>query len=457
MELSTESLAEYAITLSMSDIPDEIVERSKRLVIDTIGVAVGTYSTEPIKKLRRQYAGLSGTDENATVFGADHPMEMSHAAFINASMVRYMDFNDTYIGGLGGCHPSDHIGSLISVAESVGASGAELIEAITIAYEIQCNGIDTMEMWGRGFDYVVWGGYAQAAAAGKLMGLSKTQLRNAIGITATSNNGIMAARMGEVSMWKGIAQPYAQHNAIQACTMAREGITGPIDAFEVPSGGVFEVLSDGPIEYDEFGEKNEKIGQTAIKSYTCGYGAHPAVYGILTLQEEQTVTNEDIKSITVRSVPSLAKVYATPERWDPEQSRESADHSIPYCIAVALVEGEVTPDQFTEKCLRDTRIHELMDIITVNPDEDLQTEFHDNPGHMPTHITIESENDVFEIYESTAPGHPEDPLSDTELEQKFKRLTDPFLSGNQQQSVFDWCYDLDNKPRVDVVQEYLSI
>jgi 2-methylcitrate dehydratase len=153
----------------------------------------------------------------------------------------------------------------------------------------------------------------------------------------------------------------------------------------------------------------------------------------------------------------LAEVYATPERWNPNQSRESADHSIPYCIAVALTEGEVTPKQFTEEYLRDKRIHELMDIITVNPDEDFQKEFHDNPGHIPTRIVIEGEEQTFEIYESTAPGHPEDPLSDEELEEKFKSLTDPFLSNKQQHSIFDYCYNIDEKSDVKTLQEKLII
>jgi 2-methylcitrate dehydratase len=459
MELSTESLAEYALEVSFDELPSEVVDRTKRLFIDSIGVAVGTYAEPPIKALRREYSGLTGREDGATILGTRDATETSLAGLINASMVRYLDFNDAYIGGLAGCHPSDHIGSLVSVAEAEGATGRELIEAIVVAYEIQCRGIDTMKVWEQGFDYVVWGGQAHAAAAGKLMGLTKEELRNAIGIVATSNNGILAARMGDVSMWKGLAQPYAQHNAIQACTMARRGITGPTDVFEVPDGGVFDAIADGRFELDAMGGRDAdyKILETAIKAYPCGYGTHPAVSGMLGLRQEHGLRPEQVKSINVRVIPSYAKVYATPERWDPQQSRESADHSIPYCIAVALTDGEMTRRQFSTERLRDSEVHALMDKIDAEPDEKLQEAFTEDPRRVHTPIEVVTAEDTYTIRPSTAPGHPDEPLSADQLEGKFEQMTESFLSDDERQEALDYCYSLDELDRVGVIVDSLAI
>jgi len=185
----------------------------------------------PSKHLRRAFGSIDASD-GATVFGSGATTRTEYAGLINATMVRYLDYNDTYISEGRACHPSDHIPALISVAEAEDRTGEELIEAIVLAYEIEGMGLDTGVTWEHDYDYVTWGAYSSVAAAGKLMGLSRTQLKQALGIAGSSNVALSISRKDEVSMWKGAAHAYVVHNAIQACQMARVGMTGPRRVFE---------------------------------------------------------------------------------------------------------------------------------------------------------------------------------------------------------------------------------
>mgnify|MGYP000238010805 CR=1 FL=1 len=426
MESTSRRLAAYVAALSFEDLDDGVVERTAEVVLDTVGCAIGGFTSPPAKALREEYAAHSGGDP-ARIAGTDRAVPVEYAALINATMARYLDYNDCYMGPDGACHPSDHVLALVSVAEAEGATGAELVEAIVTAYEVQCLGMDQAPVRAQGFDYVAWGGYSSAAAVGKLMGLDADELVNAIGIAGTANAPLYVGRRDSVSMWKGVAHPYVTHNAIQACQMARAGVTGPAEVFD-GTFGFREVVSPNELTFgDPPAGDGYRIMETSLKYYACGYYIHSSVAAVLELLDAYAFDPTDVESIRVNTFDHAATVLATPDKWSTTQNRETADHSIPYTVAAALVDGEVTPRQYASDRLRDPSIHGVMKSVTVDADPELTAHRESNPKHIPARVTIEVDGAEYTARVDAPLGHAERPMSDEQLDAKFRSLCDGLL------------------------------
>lgn len=438
MSTVSQDLASFVANITISDIEDEAREKTGELLLDTIGCSVAAFTSPPVKALRATYAD-STSGKLATVVGTDDHASVADAALINGAMARYLDFNDCYMGVTAACHPSDHIMALLSVAEAEGRSGAELVEAIVTAYEIEARGIDECPVRTNGFDYVTWGVYSSVAAAGKLMQLSQEELVNAFGIAGASNNPLYISRRGAVSMWKGVAHAYATHNAIRACQMARNGMTGPENIFEGPFG-FFEAVSDGEIAFpDQPNFENLRIMGASIKSFACGYYIHSPVTGVLQLMEAHEIEPEAIDSIQIEIFEHAADMLATPDKWATDLNRETADHSIPSTVAVAVLEGNVTPEQYSERFLRNSSVHELMDRIDVDGSPELTDHRSQKPRHIPSITTVTVDGKEYETRVDCPLGHPENPMSDEQIEQKMAKNCRGYLSGAQIQEVTGAC------------------
>ena len=438
MSTVSQDLASFVANITISDIDEDIREKTGELLLDTIGCSIAAFTSPPVKALRRTYTG-STDGELATVVGTDSRASVADAVLINAAMARYLDYNDCYMGVTGACHPSDHIMALLSVAEAEGASGTELVEAIVTAYEIEARGIDECPVRTNGFDYVTWGIYSSVAAAGKLMHLSQEKLVNAFGIAGASNNPLYISRRGEVSMWKGVAHAYATHNAIQACQMARNGMTGPEAIFEGPFG-FFEAISDGEITFpDQSDFEDLRIMGTSIKPFACGYYIHSPVTGVLQSIDEHEIDPNAIDSIRIEIFEHAADMLATPDKWATDLNRETADHSIPYTVAVAVLEGEVTPDQYSKRHLQSTSVHELMDQIEVEGTPELSDHRSQYPRHIPSITTITVDGEKYETRVNCPLGHPENPMSDEQIERKMIKNCRSYLSDTQIREAIDAC------------------
>lgn len=454
-------IAEYAHEITFRDLSEDVIAQTQKLVLDSLGCGISAFSSPPSKRLRSIYDSRQPVDSGATLLGTRNRVPVEYAGLLNASMVRYLDFNDCYSTGSSACHPSDHIPALISVAEAECASGKELIEAIVLAYEIQCRGVDTGAAWNNGFDYVTWGGYSSAIAVGKLMGLSIDEITNAIGIVGASSVGLINARLGEVSNWKGIAQPYATHNAIQACQMARGGVTGPEQIFEGDGGFIDAVSRGDPIEFDTLGGRNDsfRILETSFKKFACAYFNHPSITAVLDIVEDRGLSVDDIQSIAVETFDHAIQANASgPEKWASDLNRETADHSLPYTVSVAIMHGEVTPTQYSESHLTDEKLHQLMQKISAVSTEELNSYRRENTRHVPANVTVETTNDeTFENRVNYPVGHPERPMSKAELKDKFLALIDGYLSDNQAAEVLKSCENLPRLATVDDLVENLVI
>jgi 2-methylcitrate dehydratase len=453
--LSSE-LAAYVERISFEDFDDEVLDITSDLLFDTIGCSIGAFTSPPAKALRAEYAGHRGNTA-ATIVGTETDVPVEYAGLINGTMARYLDYNDCYMATGGACHPSDHIMPLLSVAQDEGATGAELVEAIVVAYEIECLGLDQAPVRANGFDYAAWGPYSSVAAVGTLLGLSTDEFVDAFGIVGASNVPLYVTRRGDVSMWKGVAHPYVTHNAIQACQMARSGITGPRLVFE-GDWGFQAVVSDSDLDFSGSPTGDEyRILETGIKFFATGYYIHSPLTGALELVAEHDIDPDDIDAIHVDIFERAYGALATPEKWGRDQTRETADHSIPYSVAVGIVDGEVTPRQFEPDRLRGSDVHAVMEKLTVDEDPELTAYRRDHPRHMPSRTTITVNGTEYESRVDAPLGHPDRPGTDEQLDAKFAALCRGLLSDDQQQEVADYSRSVAELDTVDPIVQALVI
>jgi 2-methylcitrate dehydratase len=456
MSTVSQDLATFASEITADELGEETWSAVEALLVDTIGCSVAAYASPPVTALRRAFGGSDGR-RSATVVGTDRSAAVADAALVNASMSRYLDYNDCYMCAGGACHPSDHVMALLSVAEAEGATGAQLVESIVAAYEVEARGLEACPVRGQGFDYVAWGVYSSAAAVGTLMDLTHDQLVDAIGIAGASNAPLYVSRRGDVSMWKGVAHPYATHNAIQACEMARHGLSGPTAVFEGPFG-FFDVVTKAEMSFDAPPDHGDlRVLGTAIKPYATGYYIQSAVAGTLELLDAHDVAPGAIDGIEVRSFDHAVSVLAGPEKRARGLTRETADHSIPYTVAVAALDGEVTAAQYAPERLDADDVHDMIARVTVEADSALSEHRETHPRHIPAVTTIRAGGETYRTRVDCPPGHPENPMSRERLEAKFAENCRGFLSDDQVQRVVDLCGDVERLERVDPLLEALVV
>jgi 2-methylcitrate dehydratase len=414
-----ERLAAYAANLRYEDIDEATIESVKVHLIDSIGCGLAAFNDEPVR-ICRDVALANGGGSEATVIGTTRQTSPDLAAFANGAAFRYLDLNDAYVGRITG-HPSDDIAACLAVAEAEHASAAELITAIVLAYEINCRLIDAFDvsMSARGWDVPMLSLPAVALAAGKLMKLSTDKLSQAVSLALNDHISMGQTRAQGLSGWKGIADAEASRNAIFGATLARAGLTGPAPIFEGRWG--FFNLVTGPAEVDtsRFGGSGLPflIHQCGLKSYAAHITAQTTVPAAVALAKD--IGNLDrivaIEIGTTRRGKQIAGGDA--DKWAPE-TKETADHSLPYIAARAMLDGDIGNDSYTPDKLHDPRVLALMRKIAVNEDPDFATLTVNVP---PTRLTATLDNGqkVVRLVDSM-PGFPGRPVSRPDVERKFR-------------------------------------
>lgn len=432
-------LANYAQGLLYSDLPETVVHEVKRRILDTLGCAVGAWDSEPVKIVKEMGRSIS-CKGGATILGSSEKTSPDVAAFVNGTMVRYLDFNDTYLS-LEPAHPSDNIPTGLALAECLGKNGRELILAIALAYEVQCRLCDAASLRMRGWDHVTYGAFSASLAAGKLMGLDEDAMVQALGLAATPNIALRQTRVGEISMWKASAFANVARNAIFAAKLAGLGMTGPSPIFEGGKGFMKQI--SGPFMLAELGGVNGqpfKILESSVKYYPAEYHAQSAIEAALALRHEVGPLNS-IASIEVWTFEAAYSIIgAEPEKWAPK-SRETADHSLPYCVAAALIDGHVNLDTFSEERIFQKDITDLMKKISVHVDPELDKEY---PGGIPNLLEIETKTGQLWGKKISFPkGHWKHPMTDQEVEAKFRMLAEGQLGKERADRILDIVWRID--------------
>jgi 2-methylcitrate dehydratase len=449
-----EYLADYGTSLKYADFPPEVIHKVKAHLIDALGCALGAYTSEPSKIARRLAVGVAGDEPQATVIGSGGQSSLEMATFANGVMMRYLDFNDGFAGsGVG--HPSDNFAPVLTLAGALHAGGKEVITAAVLAYEVFCRLADAFDLRDRGFDHSTLGAASAAVGAAKILGLSREQTVQAINLSVAANISLGQTRVGNLSMWKGCAMANAARNAIFAARLAREGMTGPGPIFEGRYGFIKAV--SGPFQLaEEFGGNGRsfRINDVMIKPYPCGQFSQTAIEAALKVRSQLAGPGE-IREINIGTFALGKKVMAGDvEKWHPA-TRESADHSIPYVVAVALTCGTVEIKHFDSQYLSSKELLDLVQKIKVEETAECNNLYPDAMANRVEIVTTSGKRlSELVLYHR---GHQKNPLTDAEIELKFTSLAADLLTPAQRKRVLELLWNLEKVDDVNEIMQALII
>jgi len=445
-------LAKYSCALRFEDLSKEIVHEVKRRVLDSLGCALGAWNEEPCAIARKVVSEFSAK-HGSTVIGTNHKAPPDWAAFANACCIRYFDYNDTYLSKEP-AHPSDNIAAALAAAESVGASGSELITAIALAYEIQCRLSDAASIRARGWDHVTYGAFSTALACAKLMNLDRKKTRHAVNIAGVAGAAMRQARVGELSHWKGVAFATAARHGVYSALLARAGMTGPGPIFEgqmgfekqlgVSLGNVGEKFAV-PFAKTDHGPAS-MILKTSIKNWPAEYHSQSAIEAALLLRNE-IADPAQVRAMTIESHDASVDIIGSErEKWKPA-TRETADHSLPYITTIALLDGEVTDKQFEPERFTDPEIWKFLENVKVERNAELSALYPDAAANI-VHVDLADGRRLTKRVDYPL-GHAKNPLKDSEVEAKFFTLVNRRLGETRAKKIVDLVWRLDEAPTVD--------
>lgn len=445
-----EQLSTYGTNLRYSDLPPETIHLAKRFIIDTIGCGLGGYDSEP-SRIARDMAGTVTPTHPVTVIGSGQQSSLDLATFANGVMIRFLDFNDGYTSRESG-HPSDSIAAALSATESVGGSGKRLIASTILAYETFCRICDAVDIKPRGFDHVTVGGIASVMAAARAINLTQQQTFQALNLGIASNIALYQTRIGDVSMWKGCAYANASRNAVFATQLAKSGLTGPSPVFE-GDGGYFKAVAGKAFALEELGGQGHrfKIEECSIKQFPLGQ--YSQTIANAAVQMKETVGQwKEIEQINIKTLQTAVNIMAgDPEKWTPT-NRETADHSMPYTAAVALMFGTVESRHFNEEYLANTDLLALVSKVNVSVSDEANAMA---PEAMLCDLEVVTKaGDRHSVRVAYHKGHYKNPLTDLEVEHKFKSLAEGHLSPNRLSILLDRLWHLED---VKDVSELLKL
>uniref|UniRef100_A0A7V2ZKP2 MmgE/PrpD family protein n=1 Tax=Ignavibacterium album TaxID=591197 RepID=A0A7V2ZKP2_9BACT len=451
------TIAEFAVNLQYKDLPKEVIYEVKRYLYDSIGCAFGGYHTKDVRIIRNIYKDMGGTEE-ATVFVFGDKIPAVNATLVNSLMIRALDFNDIYWKE-DPSHPSDIIPAALATAEMVGASMEEVITAIVLAYEFEqrlCE-FAVPGIRERKWHHATLTQFVSPIVAGKILGLTVDQMVNAIGINGSHNHTIGCPTAGKLTMMKNTVDPMAVQSGVFAAMMAQRGYTGTEAVFEGKEGFMDcffgwdvkeqkvkpvqmqgrESLGEWKWDLDKLigglGE-SYKILECSMKAFPTEALTHTHISATLKVVTKNNITYDQIDSVTITTIARACDILFDPHKYRPE-SRETADHSLPYCIAAALVDHKITTQSFSEEKLKDPRIWEVIDKIHGEASEEFEKMF---PAKQPSKVVIRTKDGrEFSEYLEYPKGDPREPMTMEDLDNKFEGLTEKLLVAGRRKEIKD--------------------
>ena len=438
-----DALAQYATDLRYEDLPEDIVRTAKRTILDTLGCAFGGYTAGP-SQIAIKLASDVNAKRGATVLCNGIKTSPDLAAFANGVMIRYLDFNDAFVSLTHGAgHPSDTIAALLAAAELTERSGRDLITATVLSYEVFCKIADTFDYLGSGVDHSTMTGFATVVGASRLMGLSLEQIVHAIGITVDGNTAIRQGRADTLSNWKAFAAADASRKAIFSAQLAQSGMTGPSNVFEGRLG-FFNLISHKPTAPLQLGEPYG-IRRAFTKRFPLGQFSQTAAQAAV--EARQFVRNPDeIQEINIWVSRSAIKIMAdSPDKWRP-QTHETADHSIPYAVSLVLMYGRIEPEYYEDPYLHDQRLLDLVNRVKCMPSDEADRSEHEfNLCELEIVLKSGERKTVRVEYHR---GHFKNPMTDGEMEEKFRSMAQKHLSADRVDSLLRQLWALESVPKV---------
>ena len=433
METLSRKLARFAARLNYEDLPPRAVAEAKRFLLDSLGCALGGTRTHDAKIIREFIEDEGGRGE-ATLIGTRRKAPATWASFYNALLVRALDYNDIYWKA-DPSHPSDILPAALAVAEREGLGGKDVILGIVIGHELEMRFCEAAEpgIRERGWHHASLTGFVSPLVAGRLLGLDEEQMTNAIGISGSHTLTLGAVTAGKLTMMKNTVDPIATWQGVVAALWAQRGYVGPehvIDGKE----GLFHCLGPRWLPEkltDGLGE-SFKIQDCSMKFFPTEALTHSPLTAALQLREQHRIDPAAIEEITIRTVRRAVDILCDPSKYRPT-SKETADHSLPYCVGVALMDGIVTPGSFEEKRFTDPALLDLVRKVKGVPDPEIEKTF---PALYRCDMAIRMKDGTTHACRVDYPkGDPRNPLTDAELDAKFGGLAAPVLPAGKPEEV----------------------
>jgi 2-methylcitrate dehydratase len=439
----TRQMADFAINLEYDDIPAPELKEAKRFLLDSVGCALAAVDNEDMAAMYRFIDKLGGTPE-ASLIGSGTKTNAPNAALMNSLLVRALDYNDIY-WEQDPSHPSDIIFGAISPAEAMGRDGRETLVGILIAYELEMRwclacfpGVREV-----GWHHATLTQFVSPFVAGRMYGLDADQMVAAAGISGSSHFTLGGVVAGHLTNMKNTADPLATQAGVLAALMAREGYSGPVEVIEGKEGFqhvIHNVTLKPEILLKEL-RTHYLITECAYKAFPTEALTHQPISAVLNVMEKHDLIAEDVAEIHIQTTTRGADILSDPSKYDP-QTKETADHSLPYCIAAAAADGGLWPTSFEDQKLFDPRIRALLPKIKVVANKEIDSLFPAVKRAIAT-ITTQDGRKFGETVDH-AKGSPENPMSDKEIIAKFRANASGAVSQGRQDEIIEATWNLED-------------
>lgn len=455
MELQTQKIADFALRASYLDLSQSTIDTLKRHLLDALGSLLSCLDTPTIEKMRKHIQSISGKGDCKVP--RIHNLPIDRASQYYTALIRYPDFMDNYMGKEATCHPSDNIGPLLAVATCNEISGRDFLTAMAIAYQIECRLVNEIPVMVEGIDHTLFLSYSMISSAGRLLGMSRDQLANALAIAGCSISPMVTSRASYTSEWKGLASSHEAMVCMDSISEARQGITGPVALFEGPKG--FDEVFGMKLDYDWTKETFELINKCALKSYNAEVHTQSAIYAALQIRSDKKFDVNKIDKIRIKTFLTAYHIVGSGSYGDRQNvaTKEQADHSMFYVVAVALLDGEVYPGQLTPERIKKDDVQSLLkkiEVSTGTPIHEplkvagvLDSYTRAYPEKMMAHVTVElAGGQKLECEVSDYPGFHTRPMSWQDVIDKFRRL-----SGGKYDQLIDVVQNLERESSRSII------
>ncbi|WP_445665859.1 MmgE/PrpD family protein [Fodinibius sp. AD559] len=446
-------LSEFIAKSSFDHLSEQAKEQLKIRLLDSLGTAIGAIEGPPVMGIRRMLDDFGGSEQSTLIGGGKTTPD--RAALYNSALVRYLDFNDSYLAKGETCHPSDNIGSILAAGETTDLNGKEFLTALGVAYQVQCRLSDEAPVRDKGFDHTTQGAYAVAASVSKALGLDEEKTANAIAISGTALNALRVTRTGALSNWKGLAYPHTAFGGTHAALLAKYGITGPPAVFEGNKGFMDSIAGEFSIDWSS--EDLERVTDTIIKKYNAEIHSQSSIEGMIELKKKYGFTADEVEDINIEIFDVAYHIIGGGEEGDKTivRAKEEADHSLQYMVSAALLDGQVMPEQYEKDRIEADDIQSLLQKVKVSPKQEYSDRF---PDEMPTKLTVHLKNgETHSIEKRDYEGFHTRPMSWDTIIQKFEGLAEPYTSKELRNQIVETVKNFEQHSVSDLMELLIKV
>jgi 2-methylcitrate dehydratase len=452
-ETVTARISRWAEQLDFGQLSEAAVHEAKRYLLDSIGCALGGFLQHDVK-IALEVLGEHGGAGPATVIGTGAKTDPVSASLLNALMVRVMDYNDIY-WKQDPSHPSDIIPAALACGERTAKGGRDLIVGIVLGHEFEMRLCEAAfpGIRERGWHHATLTAFVSPMVAAKMLDLDWKKMQHAIGISGSRMATLGAVTAGKLTMMKNTVDPLATQSGVLAALLAAKGYTGPEHVIDGKEGLVHCMGPEWKLELLEDGlGESWRITQCGMKAFPTEALTHAPISCVLDLVRDNDLAPERVAQVHIRSLARAADILADPSKYDP-RSKETADHSLPYVIAAAVAERQVTPLQFTDEKIMDPTIRAQLNKVEVVADPEIEAAFPELQRVVVKITTTDGKQFTKQV--DYPKGDPRNPLTDAEVEEKFDALAEPVLTDERRKRVKDAVWRLDGLSSITELMEQL--